>query len=161
MIINDKNIQPDKPIVAAWKNVRGFKAMMDTHFNAPPLSPFGLITNNKFRGINYSLILIFAFSVLEDGLKVLVQKGVFSSKKINISGLMAASKELIPWRSYETINDIRILRNEIAHERRLISSDECTDYLDSIENELVGWGCLDYKYKGTYTISVGLSKKEE
>ena len=54
MIINDKNIQPDKPIVAAWKNVRGFKAMMDTHFNAPPLSPFGLITNIK-EHIRYQL----------------------------------------------------------------------------------------------------------
>jgi hypothetical protein len=122
--------------------------------NAPPFSPAGFLRPSEFTNLCYSLIVLFAFSVLEDVLKELRLEGKFSSSK-NLGSLMKSSQAYLPWNNFGAVDSARERRNEIAHDQKLVSPTECKSFLDAIENELVTWGVLTHKVKGKYTISIG------
>ncbi len=149
------NTQSLQSIRESWNSVRIYEAMIDTHMNAPPSSPFGFVRSSEFNNLCYSLIVLFAFSVLEDVLKELRSEGKFSSSSTNLKILMRSSRAYLSWNDFGAADSARIRRNEIAHDQKLVSPTECKSFLDIIEDELVTWGVLQDKVKGKYTISLG------
>lgn len=151
MITNTQSLQS---IRQSWNSVRIYEAMIDTHTNAPAFSPFGFVGAARFANLCYSLIVLFAFSVLEDVLTELHSEGKFPSRSTHLGALLNASKAYLCWQNFAAVDSARIRRNEIAHDQKSVSPAECKASLAAIEDELVAWGILAHRVKGTYSISL-------
>ncbi len=98
--------------------------------------------SHELRNISHNLVLLFAFSVLENVLKQLRDEGAFTERRNVLGKLMDASCSVIPWSNYNLVNDARKERNRIAHQQQIIERGKCWDYVDAIEAELVTWEIL-------------------
>jgi len=144
-----------KNIRTAWETVRIFEAMVKTNLNAA--FALGGVQTNEFRDLCNNLVLIFAFSVLEDTLRQLRREGLFIPAQRGFKWLMQDSQVVLSWVDFKTVDKGRERRNQIAHERKFLPRDECWKYIDAIENELVAWKILPNKILAEYTITVGRS----
>ena len=95
--------------------------------------------SHQFRNFVYNLVLIFAYSVLKDTLLEMQDKNVFVSKKTNLGFLMKKSKSKINWIDFEVLDQGREIRNQIAHENKIIKRVECWKYIDAIDAQLIAW----------------------
>jgi hypothetical protein len=121
-----------------WKGVRSFQSRIQTHLNiSGGIGSIG--ATHQLRNISHNLVLLFAFSVLETTLKQLRDENVFKEKNNGLRGLMYSSKSSVPWQDFGLIDNARENRNEVAHDQVILERDECWEYIDGIENELVSW----------------------
>ena len=81
-------------------------------------------------------------SVLDQVLSELCDQGEFSFNDRNLGPKMLASRSKLPWQDFDTVDDGRDKRNELAHEAQLLSKKDCLRYISSIESELTAWGVL-------------------
>ena len=88
------------------------------------------------------LLLIFAFSVLEDALLALRDQGEFPSKSSRLKDLMYNSKGSLTWLDFSLADEGRERRNDIAHRRMKFPPTQCKQYTACIEAELKNWGIL-------------------
>jgi hypothetical protein len=140
-------------IQSSWKTVRISQAMVRTNLSVALV--FGGFQSHDFRGSCYSLVLLFAYSVLEDSLRELNQQGVFQADNLRLATLMHSSRVSLPWLKFDLVDKGRERRNAVAHQRAYVESPECWEYVDAIEDELVAWGVLASKTKGNYAITIG------
>jgi len=141
-----------KDIQSSWETVRLVQAMVRTNLNA---GAFGLIPQtDQFRNLAHNLVLFFAFSVLEDALKQCRDEELFVSKGSELRRLMEASKSVVAWADYATIDSGRDKRNAVAHKRQFLPRAECWQYIDAIEKELIAWAILPGPVQKEYTISL-------
>jgi hypothetical protein len=121
-----------------WNGVRDFQNKIQRHLNAASIGIGGLVTHD-LKNISHNLVLLFAFSVLEDVLKQLRDEGKFKERSNMVGKLMCASRLVISWSDYALVDEARDKRNGIAHDQNLISRGDCWKYIDAIETELVSW----------------------
>ena len=92
--------------------------------------------------IAHNATLLYAFSVLEKALYQLQREGRFGSSKPGLKALMEASKNGLPWKDYAVVDAARDRRNQVAHERRVLTTNECWVDIDAIREELLAWGVI-------------------
>lgn len=144
-----------KAAQSSWTTVRKVQAMLRTHANAPPLSPFGFLRSPDYDKVACSLLVLNAFSVLEEALEQLRSESVFASSRRTLAELMKNSVGAMSWIAYPAVDAARGWRNQIAHEQQMLAPSQCDGILDLIETELVGWGILACPIRGAYSISIG------
>lgn len=137
----------------AWAGVRRAQAMVQTN----TLGAFaqGAFVSHEFANFAHSLVLIFAFAVLNDVLDSLRADGRFDCGRREVGALMHASRSSLPWSNYALVDEARDVRNDVAHRGRIVARDECWLYINAVEDELIGWGVLDGRMRADYTIEIG------
>jgi len=133
-MIQDKELL--EHLANSWQEVRSIQSFIKRQV----LTGFALGANNM-RSVDaplHNLILIYAYAVLENILEKLGKEGHFTSTGWGLKRLMNDSKTL-KWTDFATVNRGRCRRNDIAHRSVLIPRSECSEYIDAIENELLGW----------------------
>ena len=108
-----------------------------------------------FARVPESLLLIFAVSVLEEALKCLCAEGAFSAQRAELGALMKASKDKVPWQDYGLIDQVRLRRNKVAHQRKFLAEGQCSQDLSAIAKELLAWRILASDFTGEYQVSSG------
>ena len=123
-----------------WQGVRNIQTSIFVGL-AASLGPIPGIFPHKVADISYSLILIFAYSVLQNVLGQLRDEGYFiSPKKNNFLGtLLDKSKNKIPWVDFTEVDIGHCKRNDIAHKDYVPTRGESWKYVDAIEKELINW----------------------
>ena len=117
---------------------------------------FSLIPNaTGFARVPESLLLIFAVSVMEDALKCLASEGVFRARRHELGALMKASKDALRWQDYNEIEQVRLRRNKVAHQRVFLKDGQCRQDLSAIATELLAWKILTTDFKGHYGVTMG------
>ena len=139
---------------SSWATVRNIQAMLATHATAPPLSPFGFLRSEDYDNAAFSLLVLNAFSVLEEVLEQLRHDGVFVSPRRTLAELMKNSIGAVAWTNFAAVDAARGTRNRVSHEQLMLSPSECNEILDLIEEELVGWLVLAGPICGNYSISI-------
>ena len=134
----------------SWRTVRTTQAMIRTNTAPFIFSMVPAVTG--FARVPESLLLVFGLSVLEDALRSICDQGAFSSKSKQLGPLMGASRQVVPWRTFEEVDRVRERRNRIAHDREFLAAGQCDRDLDCIARELIAWGVLEHDYAGTYTV---------
>ncbi|MFQ5874386.1 MAG: hypothetical protein ACE5JL_11375 [Dehalococcoidia bacterium] len=133
-MIKDQNVVTD--IRDDWKSVR----LKQNRIKINTLSAIGKIST-QFADLCYTLILIYAYSVLHDTLIQLHEEKFFTvTKKDRLLGtLMYASQNVLPWVHFALVDKGREQRNNVAHEDLVLPRGEIWEYIDAIERELVSW----------------------
>jgi hypothetical protein len=90
----------------------------------------------------WGLLVLFAYSVVEDALLELRDQGVFACQKSNLKELMERSKTGLTWLDFAVADEGRERRNDVAHRRMRFPPAQCKRYIESVEAELKGWGIL-------------------
>lgn len=90
-----------------------------------------------------NLALVFAYSVLQDVLAQLKDEGLFDGKRSTLGALMHDSRRELTWKNFPLVDQGRKARNGIAHDQGVLPRDKCWEYVDAIEQELLGWQVLD------------------
>ena len=126
-------------IKAEWDSVR----RKQNRIKINTFSAMGHISL-QFVDLSYTLILIYAYSVLHETLRQLHEQGSFSStgKGTRLGSLMKASKRVLPWVDLPCVDLGREQRNKVAHNDRVLPRGETWKYVDAIERELVGWSII-------------------
>ncbi|MQY66742.1 MAG: hypothetical protein GH159_00240 [Dehalococcoidia bacterium] len=96
---------------------------------------------HKVADISYSLVLLFAYSVLGTVLRQLRDEEFFASpKKDNRLGVLISNSETqLPWINFGEVDEGHHKRNDVAHEDFVPSRGESWKYIDAIEKELINW----------------------
>lgn len=98
------------------------------------------------REETFNLILVLAYSVLDQVLDELMAQGVFTcnaSRKPPMLGTkMAASRASLSWQNYDLVETGKTARNALAHKGKLLSKADCLAYVAAVEAELVAWSIL-------------------
>ena len=90
-----------------------------------------------------TLVLVFAYGVLQHVLEQLRDEGFFESDRSTLGALMSNSKKLLNWVDLNKVNDGRKKRNNVAHkEHAVLPRAECWKYVDAIDAELKAWGIM-------------------
>lgn len=88
----------------------------------------------------YNLPLVLAYCLLETTLKALVRQGTFKKpKERGLKALMDASRAVLTWKDFATVDSGREARNDLAHEGKLVPARECVKYVEAIADELHHW----------------------
>ncbi len=124
----------------SWETVRESRNVIVGNMNSA--SMVGRPPASEFRDLCFNLLLIVAFSVIEDVLRQLRDEGKFSCKDHRLKPLMKSSRPYLPWLDFDLIDKGREHRNESAHQRVFLAHAECRKYIAAIEAELVAWGVL-------------------
>jgi hypothetical protein len=137
-MIKDANVLSD--IRCEWETVRATREMVRSNVASGFVFSHGVLSAElgSIKLAN-SLLVLFAFSVLERVLLQLRSEGHFQSKNTMLGCLMAASQNVLPWKDYTFIDQAREKRNDIAHRRQWIGQAESQKYIDAIELELTSW----------------------
>ena len=94
------------------------------------------------RDLCFNLLLMSAFSVLEDVLQQLRDEGKFLGRDNRLGPLMGNSRSALPWVDWPLVDDGCNDRNDSVHDRTYLAHAKCRDYIAAIERELVAWGVL-------------------
>ena len=140
----------------SWETVRIVQAMVQANLRLGIMGP--IPNTDEFKNLAHSLVLLFAFSVLQDTLQQLCDENEFTSRSRKLGALMENSKNVLPWVNYDKVDKGRDRRNDVAHERKFLPRRECVEYIDAIEDELVAWMVLPRKLQKRFTIEVGLGQ---
>lgn len=138
-----------------WHTVRLSQAKIKTNLNAASFSLTGSAITGTFRDLCYSLLLPFAYSVLEHTFQQLKEEGSFSCESNRFNKLMKGSKSALSWKDYDLVYEGMKRRNEFAHEQKTIPRKDTWKYIDAIENELITWKILPGPVECDYTITTG------
>jgi hypothetical protein len=129
-----------KDVQSGWDTVRDARNIVAGNLNV--ISATGFPPGGAFRAISYNLLLLFAFSVLEDALKAIRDEGTITSKRDTLFQMMEASETVLPWRDFKRIDQAREDRNKVAHDRQYLRMDDALNCIAAIEEELVAWGIV-------------------
>lgn len=140
---------------STWNTVRISQARVETNTVAGHLG--GGVLTPDFINFAHSLVLIFAYSVLEDVLNQLFAEKVFKSKKINLMALMQSSRTSLPWADYSIVDTGRERRNDVAHRQVILSKQDCNLFIDAIETELLTWHVIPNRVRGRYSVTRSVS----
>jgi len=124
----------------SWETVRDSRNILVGNLNVASI--VGRPQSPQFRDLCFNLLMIVAFSVIEDVLRQLRDEGCFSCKDNRMNSLMKASEHKLPWVAFGLVDDGREHRNKSAHKRVFLKQDECLKYVAAIETELVAWSIL-------------------
>jgi hypothetical protein len=115
----------------------------------------------RVADICYSLVLIFAYSVLGTVLRQLKEEGFFTSpKKDNRLGVLIKNSETqLPWVNFSEVDEGHHKRNDVAHKDFVPPRGESWKYIDMIERELVNWQIIPDQ-KADYSIPWGSRKQK-
>ena len=122
------------PIRQDWESVR----LKQNRIRVNMGMAFGKLSF-EFSDFAYTLILIYAYSVLRDVLMQLRKEKRFTSNKNGLYHLMQGSKDTIHWIDFDQVDEGRKQRDKIAHEDLILPRGETWEYIDAIEKELVNW----------------------
>ena len=94
----------------------------------------GGIFPHKLADISYSLVLIFAYSVLCSVLQQLRNEEYFTSPKKDgrLGTLMHKSKKELPWVSFDEVDRGYRRRNDVAHKDLVLPREEAWSYIDQV-----------------------------
>ncbi len=137
-------------VLQSWKSVRIFEAMINTNLTSGNFA--GGFMHPDFGNLSASLVVFFAFSVLEDVLTAIRDEGHFVCKRNQLGNQMSASRSKIDWDDYEAVDFARIKRNKLAHEQAVLTRSEAKSCVDLIERQLVSWDILPGPVRATYTL---------
>ena len=92
----------------------------------------------------YNLPFLLAFATLDQVLTELIAQGTIQcQRKFPPFGVkMAAAANILPWQNYALIESLKNVRNDLAHEARLLDKGACFAFIDAIESELKAWRVL-------------------
>jgi hypothetical protein len=141
-----------KEITDDWYGVRRLQAMITTNLNFGFAR--GAVWTDDFANICHSLLLPFAFSVLERTLQQIRDEGLFPCRSNQFGSLMKASRPALQWTDFVLVDEARERRNELAHEQRVVPRADVWRYLDAIERELILWRILTGPVRTEHTISI-------
>ena len=150
--MTDCRDDPLYTIRASWDTVRDTEAQMNANLAAGVLSRIPQLP--EIRDLTSNLLLVFAFSVLEDALVRLRDAGRFAEPTRGLGRLMKASRDTLPWVDYKLVSSGREALNAFAHRREYSKHAAVAKYVDAISAELSAWGQLDSDSRPNYTISV-------
>src|ERR1051325_6729806 len=125
-------------VQSGWETVRDARNIVAGNLSVGAAG--GGIQSGAFRAISYNLLLLFAFSVLEDALKAIRDEGKFTSNRDTLYQMMKASETVLPWKDFNGIDKAREERNDVAHKHKYLHMDDALKYIAAIEEELVAWG---------------------
>ena len=122
-------------IVQSWKAVQDLCARGNRgHFGA------GFFSVPFITGF-YNLPFVLAYAVLDDTLSELLKDGVFicPGDRPLLGRKMKKSRNALPWQDYGLVERGRFARNDLAHEAKLASKDDCLKYIAAVGAELKAW----------------------
>jgi hypothetical protein len=127
-----------------WETVNQSRGMVIENTGMAFFVSHGIISS-EFGSIKLasSLLLLFAFSVLERVLLQFRSEGLFKCKSNHLGYLMEASRSVLPWCAYDLIDQAREKRNNIAHRREWIHPNESYQFIDAIGLELITWKIIE------------------
>ena len=102
----------------SWKAVRSAQARVETNTFTAFMG--GGVLTPDFIDFNYCLVLVFAYSVLDDVLEQLRDEGKFQSGRSNLKSLMDASRSNLAWVDFTQVNEGRENRNLVAHQLTIL-----------------------------------------
>ena len=150
-----KDAEDRESIVAQWKTVRRYEAMMKTN-TLGAFADGALLTPDFLNGCN-TLVCIFAFAVLERVLRILLREGACPEPpegRTGFKALMNSSQTALPWVDFALVAEGRDERHKAAHGLKIIPRADCWRYINAIERELVAWGVLAGPIEADYVITV-------
>ena len=123
-----------------WQGVRNRQTSIFVGLAASRSLGTGIFPH-RVADISYSLVLIFAYSVLGTVLLQLGEEGFFTLPKKDtlLGALMHSSKTQLPWVNFSEVDRGRCKRNDVAHSDLVLPREESWQYIDAIEKELVNW----------------------
>jgi hypothetical protein len=124
-----------RALVREWEGVRLTLALVKSNMNGA-LSSGG---STRFTDLSYSLVLPFAFSVLQQVLVELRDEGIFACDSGLLEPLMHCSRTSLPWMDYRTIRIGSEVSNDFVRNQKIPSTAMTWKYIDAIEAELVAW----------------------
>ena len=140
-----------KQTQAAWHSVRRFQAMVKANI----AGGMDGLQSWKFGDAAHSLVLIFAYAVLEDCLRIIQDEQQIATTGPSLQKLLKACKSRLPWKDFAAVEAGHALRNRIAHDQHIAPRAESWQYVDAIEAELLGWHVLDAPPQVEYAIVRG------
>ena len=132
---------------AEWEAVRLAQSRVKINLNSA-----GLQTSHKFKNFAYNLVLVFAYSVLEDVMRQLQHEGTLPSQRQRFKDVLEDSRSVLPWCDFTTVDEGRERRNDIAHRRVYLERADCWRYIDKIEDELIAWGVIPVSFRGKIVV---------
>ncbi len=150
LIYNDEILDQ---VRRTWGTVRVVQASIKANLNAG-MTGFGVPLSMDFFDLSHSLVLLFAFSVLEEVLRQARDEGRFNCGRNTLGALMSASQDAVGWVDFSTVDEGRECRNHLAHDQKIPPRSDSWRFIDAIEAELVSWGVLDGPVTADYTIDL-------
>jgi len=91
---------------------------------------------------SYNLPFILCYSLLDEVLSELKERGTFQCDSWMLGRKMEASKNRLGWLDYSLVNEGKNKRNGLAHGGIMLNEEECRKYISAVEVELRAWGGL-------------------
>jgi len=142
-------------LVREWESVRLTLALVKSNMNGA-LSAGG---STRFADLSYSLVLPFAFSVLQEVLVELRDEGIFSCDSGLLEPLMQCSRTSLPWVDYRTIRIGSEVMSDFARNQKIPATAMTWKYIDAIEAQLVAWNIFPATQVRTHSITFGASAR--
>ena len=98
--------------------------------------------SDKLLNFCHSLVLVHAYSVLQETLEQYEREGLISPQRPGLKNLMTASQTELDWIDYGKVDDGREARNGVAHDGKILPRLDSWSYIEAIEKELLGWGVV-------------------
>ena len=99
----------------------------------------GGIINETRPEDSYNLPFVLAYALLDQVLSEMCDQGLFLCSSWQLGAKMAASKAALAWLSYGDVEAGKTARNELAHEGKLVSKNDCLRYVRAVGLELHHW----------------------
>jgi hypothetical protein len=132
-------------VVDEWLGVRRLQTQIAGVLSAIYASDF--ILSLEFYNRTYALLVPLAVSVLERALVGLRDEGAFASQSSSLGALMRASRQHLPWKAFDRVEQVRGARNALVHEGHIPTYREIFQALDTLEDEWVALSILKGRTK--------------
>jgi hypothetical protein len=88
----------------------------------------------------WNLPFVLAYAVLDDVLGAMIDDGVFNCPGKPLLGTkMKDSRPALTWQNYALVEAGKGARNDVAHEAKLASEEDCLKYIAAVGAELKAW----------------------
>lgn len=133
------NLDALEDIQASWLGVAKL-AKHPEHYSIPSPMVTMVVPAGPPELLNLPFFL--AYAVLDSVLSQLIEEGQFACNSWKLKPKMLASISVLPWQNYAKVDQGRVHRNELAHEAKFLSREDCRLYIQAVESELIAWGIL-------------------
>ena len=135
-----RDVKVKTKMAQKWAVVR----KLESSLSIQPVVPGSGVVDMSAPVESYNLILVLAYSVLDEVLKQLMAQGEFKYKRLaGLEWMMKKSlNNNLPWQNYNFVNLGRKARNKLAHEAELVPKGDCVTHTNAIEVELKAWGVI-------------------
>lgn len=91
-----------------------------------------------------NLPFLLAYAALEQVLEQLAYEGAIAAPvgRPTLYNRLASTQHELTWVSFDTVDEGRLRRNDLAHDATLLNEHECQRFIDAIEKELLAWGVV-------------------